>query len=131
VAHLNTRRQAPLQAQPGDSFLRRFSAPYQPLDRVTWAVVPRFGDAQTPPWVRDAWAHPELAVYRWFAAAPALAHVATSAGEDGVAERCAVFRDLRFEFPGRGEPPFRYGVCLREDGSGRAVTWRDGRVEPI
>jgi inner membrane protein len=131
VAHLNTRRQAPLQAQPGDSFLRRFSAPYQPVDQVTWTVVPRFGDAQTPPWVRDAWAHPELAVYRWFAAAPALAHVATPAGEGGSTERCAVFRDLRFEFPGRGEPPFRYGVCLREDGSGRAVTWRDGRVEPI
>ena len=37
----------------------------------------------------------------------------TAAGTQAAdGERCAWFRDLRFDFPGREEGPFRYGVCL-------------------
>lgn len=131
VAHLNTRRQVALQAQPGDGFLRRFSAPYAPQADARWVQVGRFGDADTPGWVREAWAHPALAVYRWFAAAPALDLVLEREDPAAGRQRCAVFRDLRFEFPGRAESPFRYGVCLDERGGAQPVTRVEGRIEPI
>ena len=51
-----------------------------------------------------AWRADALAFFRWFADLPALDGV----GLDG---RCVWFRDLRFETPGRGVTPFRYGVC--------------------
>jgi inner membrane protein len=35
------------------------------------------------------------------------------AGSAGDTERCAAFRDLRFEFPGRETSPFRFALCLR------------------
>ena len=113
VAHVNTRRTAKLDPEvPAlfpPAFVRRFSAPYLPVDQAVWTRVPRFGDAGTPAWVQQAWAHPDLAFFRWFAQTPAL----ISASVDG-GRRCAAFRDMRFDFPGREESPFRYGLCLPE-----------------
>jgi inner membrane protein len=120
VAHVNTRRserlnpEAPALFPP--AFVRRFSAPYLPVDQAAWERIPRFGAVGTPAWVKQAWAQPEFAFYRWFAQTPAL--VATS--EDG-GLRCATFRDLRFDFPGRDESPFRYGLCLPA-ADGQAIT---------
>lgn len=124
LAHLNTRRQQPLVANEDDHFLRRFSAPYAPVRLAQWQQVPRFGGPGTPPWVRELWAQDALATFRWFAQTPALLQAGEQPAADGGRERCAVFRDLRFEFPGRDEAPFRYGVCQRADGSapGRLVT---------
>jgi inner membrane protein len=81
--------------------------------------------------VRQAWQHEVLATYRWFAQAPALAVASEERTADGMLERCAVFRDLRFEFPGRDEPPFRYGVCLRDDQPARLVRRVAGRTRPV
>jgi inner membrane protein len=143
LAHVNTRRTAPLVVSDDDHFIRRFSAPYQPVAQAQWQTVPKFGAADTPAWVRVAWEHEQLATYRWFAQAPALASASEQRAADGGLERCAVFRDLRFEFPGRGEPPFRYGVCLRDAAPGaagaaggaggpaaRLVRLADGRLDP-
>ena len=111
VAHVNTQREEPLLAEADSHFIRRFSAPYLPEAMATWEQVPRFGGPGTPPWVQDAWNAPGFAFFRWFAQTPAL--LPGSAGvQSGAGERCAWFRDLRFDFPGRGEGPFRYGVCL-------------------
>jgi len=112
LAHINTRRTEPLRAVAGDHFIRRFSAPYQPERLATWQVVPRFGPADTPPWVAQAWQHEAFGFYRWFAQTPALFKVEEGVDTQGQRERCAWFRDLRFEFPGREEAPFRFGVCL-------------------
>lgn len=128
VAHLNTRRTAPLVATADNHFIRRFSAVYLPLSQAPWETVPRFGPPGTPGWVAQVFAHPDFAFYRWFAQTPALVGVDETTG--GTApERCAVFRDLRFEFPGRGEPPFRYGLCVNGDDNGSAGRARVFRFE--
>ncbi len=127
LAHVNTRRSEPLVAREDDHFIRRFSAPYLPAAQARWELVWRFGDPATPDWVREAWGHEALAVYRWFAQTPALAEADDRVGDDGQRERCAVFRDLRFEFPGRVATPFRYGVCLRgPDGREARLVRLDG-----
>jgi inner membrane protein len=135
VAHLNTRRSEPLELREGDHFIRRFSAPFMPAAQAPWQQVPRFGGTEAPPWVREAWQHEAMATYRWFALAPALAQASEQVAADGTRERCAVFRDLRFEFPGRSEPPFRYGVCLRDNatqvGGARLVRLEDGTLAPV
>jgi inner membrane protein len=131
VAHVNTRRAEPLMAGEGANFIRRFSAPYGPERLARWQVVERFGPPGTPQWVQQAWAHPALATYRWFAQTPALQQALERPAAGGGLERCAVFRDLRFEFPGRGDPPFRYGLCLQPDGSGRAVRLEGSELLPV
>lgn len=121
VAHVNTRRREPLVAGPGDNFIRRLSAPYLPVSQAQWSRLPRFGGEDAPRWVQDAWSHEAFATYRWFAGAPVLFETAIRRADNGSEERCAAFRDLRFEFPGRESSPFRYGVCLGEGGRGRVM----------
>ncbi|MDO9072067.1 MAG: metal-dependent hydrolase [Rubrivivax sp.] len=131
VAHVNTRRSDVLQAAADSHFLRRYSAPYLPVAQATWQTVPRFGGAGTPGWVQEAWNAEAFAFYRWFAQTPALLQVQ----QDAAGERCAWFRDLRFEFPGRDEGPFRYGVCLPGDGEGsappRVFKLEGGQRQPV
>ncbi len=123
VTHLNTRRTemldpaVPAIFPPG--FVRRFSAPYAPADQAVWERVPRFGAPGTPAWVQEAWAQPRFGFFRWFAQTPALIEATEQAGQ-----RCALFRDLRFDFPGRGEGPFRYGVCLPAQPGGAASLFK-------
>jgi inner membrane protein len=120
LAHINTRRTEALRADADSHFFRRFSAPYLPERMAPWQQVPRFGSAGTPAWVQEAWHAPAFAFFRWFAQTPALLPELMPAlmpalmpGPENVAgERCAWFRDLRFDFPGREAGPFRYGVCL-------------------
>jgi inner membrane protein len=138
VAHLNTRRTEPLVATADDHFIRRFSAPYLPVATAPWEAVARFGPAGTPDWVARAFDHPDFAFYRWFALTPALVDwQETPAAAGGAAERCVLFRDLRFEFPGRGESPFRYGLCAAADaagaqpGSARLFRIEDGQRQPV
>lgn len=109
-AHLNTRRTEPLEAGPDASFLRRFSAPYLPASMAQWQVRERFGDDGASELARAVWEAPDFAFFRWFAMFPVL----DDAGPRG-AERCASFRDLRFEIPAREATLFRYGLC----GNGR------------
>jgi inner membrane protein len=120
IAHLNTRRTEPLLASADDNFIRRFSAPYLPAAQAPWQQLPRFGAAGTPAWVQQAWNDEAFAFFRWFAQTPALLSAAEEPAPGGGVQRCAWFRDLRFEFPGRDEAPFRYGICLR-DGAATAV----------
>jgi inner membrane protein len=130
VAHVNTQRSEPRVATADDHFIRRFSAPFQPVSQAVWLSTPRFGDpAATPAWVAEAWQHEAFAFYRWFALTPALLKAEERRSADGSLERCAFFRDLRFEFPGREEAPFRYGICLRGDGTGASVHKLEGGVE--
>ena len=142
VAHVNTRRTEPLQAQAAGSwmpaFLQAFSAPYQPERLAAWTVVPRFGDAAAPGWVAQAWEHEAFGFFRWFAQTPALLLAQEAPDASGRLERCAWFRDLRFEFPGREAGPFRYGVCLppaeASEGSGapaRVFKLEDGQRLPV
>jgi inner membrane protein len=132
IAHVNTRRSEPLVASADDNFIRRFSAPFQPASQATWQSTPRFGDpATTPAWVAEAWQHEAFAFYRWFALTPALYKVEERRAADGQAERCAFFRDLRFEFPGREEAPFRYGLCLRGDGAAKVYKLEGGVSMPV
>ena len=132
VAHVNTRRSAPLVLADDDNFVRRFSAVYQPAAMARWQQVERFGNGSSQAFVQQAWEHEAFAIYRWFAQAPALAEVLEQDAPGGGRERCAIFRDLRFEFPGRGESPFQYGLCLREgDGAARLVRVEDGVQRPV
>jgi len=131
VAHLNTRRTEPLVAMADDHLIRRFSAPYLPAAQAEWRVVPRFGLGAESAWVREAWQHEALATYRWFATAPVLVKALERTNGDGSVERCAVFGDLRFGFPGREEAPFRYGVCLNGDRDATLVKLAQGQLQPV
>jgi len=108
-AHINTRRSEVLHAGPDDNFIRRLSAPYRPLSLAEWQTRAKFGNGATQDLAREVWSAQDFAFYRWFAMFPVLDHV--DGGSDG--RRCATFRDLRFELPGRDELPFRYGLCER------------------
>ncbi len=130
VADVNTRRTAPLVAGLHDGFVRRLSAPYLPASMASWQVLPKFGDG-APAWVRDVWQHEAMATFRWFAAAPVLVQALDRPAAGGGSERCAVFGDLRFSFPGRGEAPFRYGLCLNGDGPATLVTLDGDELRPV
>jgi inner membrane protein len=122
LAHLNTRRETPLVAGPEAGFIRRLSAPYQPAAAAVWTRLPRFGGEGAPTWVLDAWGHEAFATFRWFAQVPVLFEAALrSVPGEGGTERCAAFRDLRFEFPGRDGSPFRYALCLSDAGTARVL----------
>jgi inner membrane protein len=111
-AHVNTRRSEPLIAGPDANFIRRFSAPYQPLDRAQWTIASQFGTPGDATLSRAVWGAPEFAFYRWFAQFPVLERV-----ERDSARECVFYRDLRFATPGRGEVPFRYGLCRAPGGN--------------
>lgn len=108
LAHLNTRRSEPMLAGPDDNFIRRYSAPYQPVAQAVWERRARFGNGEAEALARSVWEAEDFAFYRWFALFPVLDRV-DAADPGGM--RCAAFRDLRFEMPGRTELPFRYGLC--------------------
>lgn len=120
VAHINTRRTQALDPRLRvwwlPAFVRDYSAPYQPASQAAWQTVPRFGGPGAPDWVAQAWGHEAFGFYRWFAQTPALLEAGETPNADGMAQRCVVFRDLRFDFPGRDEGPFRYGLCLPAGG---------------
>lgn len=113
-AHVNLRREAVREGQPGDGFIARLDAPFRPLGDARWEVRSRFGETpETVALARAAWASPGFAFYRWFAGMPAF---------DGITagSTCAWFVDLRFANPGSERVPFRYGVCREGD----AGAWR-------
>lgn len=131
VADLNTRRREPLVASADDHFIRRLSAPYQPAALATWRVQPKFGDDGTPAWVRELWQHDAMSTFRWFAEVPTLVRALERPAAGGGTERCAVFADLRFGFPGRNEMPFRYGLCLNGERAARLVKLDGDALLPL
>ncbi|MCU0950218.1 MAG: metal-dependent hydrolase [Burkholderiaceae bacterium] len=112
VAHVNTRRTEPLVATESDNFIRRFSAPYQPLSMATWEPWSKFGAPADASLAREVWQHPQFGFFRWFAMYPLVYRV-----EHSATETCVWYRDLRFAFPGRDSVPFRYGMCRNGEGS--------------
>jgi inner membrane protein len=114
-AHVNTRRTDPLVVGPDAGFIRRFSAPYQPLDRARWQVADKLPDGPEEALVHAAWDRAEFGFFRWFARFPVVERIERGADGD-----CVAFRDLRFVTPGRDEVPFRYGMCRLAGGAWRA-----------
>ena len=108
--HINLWREEEKRYAPGDGFVRRLDAAYQPVALAQWETRSRYGERAE---VREAWNSPAMAVYRWFADQPAF---------DGMApdSACVWFVDLRFLTPGRAAMPFRYGACREQPGA----AWR-------
>jgi len=106
-AHVNLVRGEQRRYQPGDGFIARLDAPYQPLAQARWETRSRYGPSKE---IEEAWNSPALAFYRWFADQPAF---------DGLSEgsTCVWFTDLRFLTPGREGMPFRYRVCRDAPGA--------------
>ncbi len=124
IAHLNTRRSEVMSAAADDGFIRRYTAHYRPVAQAEWTVRPRFGEGEARALSQAAWTAPEFAFFRWFSMFP-VAEPPTADAPD-----CAVFRDLRFETPGRDTVPFRYGLC--RDGSGWRRVLRTGHgLQPV
>ena len=105
-AHVNLRRGEPRRYAPGDGFVARLDAGYQPLSQARWETRDRYGSALA----KEAWQSEALSVFRWFADLPA--YDGASAGST-----CVWFVDLRFLTPGRDGMPFRFGACREESGS--------------
>lgn len=118
-AHVNTRRTEPLAERADDNFIRRFSAPYQPLAQARWHTALMAPPGPDEALVRAAWSHPEFEFFRWFAQFPAFDRVDRAA--DG---ECVWFKDLRFLTPGRSALPFRYGMCRAANGG-----WQPFRLD--
>ncbi len=118
-AHVNLRRSEPRPAAPGDGFVAKLDAPYQPLERAQWERRSRFGDSGDERMLaREASGSPALAFFRWFAALPAF---------DGVGEGdCVAFLDLRFVTPGREYVPFRFEACRESPGTAWRAYPREG-----
>jgi inner membrane protein len=106
-SHINLRRTEARRYAPGDGFIARIDSPYLPREQAVWVVRRRYGETDQQ-FISEAWRSDALAVYRWFAALPAL---------DGREGNCAWFVDLRFETPGRSGTPFRYGACRDAPGA--------------
>jgi inner membrane protein len=103
-ANINLVRAAPLRYREGDGFIARLDSAYEPLAVAHWATRNRYGEGAEGALARAAWNSDAMAPYRWFADLPA--YDGMSAGST-----CVWFIDLRFDSPGRGAPPFRYGAC--------------------
>jgi inner membrane protein len=122
-AHVNLVRDTPRRFQPGDGFVAKLDAPYQPLAQARWETRSRYGENEVG---KEAWQAPSLAFFRWFAERPAF---------DGSTRSpdCFWFADLRFLNPGRDGMPFRFGACREKPGS----PWRayerldEGGVVPL
>jgi inner membrane protein len=100
---------APVSADAG--LIARVSSSFAPVAMARWTAAPRFGaSAEDMRTAREAWQQAGFSFYRWFADYPALYRI-----DRGNPSTCAWFEDLRFDVPGRGNTPFRYGMC-REDG---------------
>jgi inner membrane protein len=106
-SHINLTRTEVRRYTPGDGFVARIDSPYMPLHQAVWVVRRRYGETDQQ-FIAEAWRSDALTVYRWFADLPAL---------DAKEGNCAWFVDLRFDTPGRGATPFRYGACRDAPGS--------------
>jgi inner membrane protein len=112
-AHVNLVREAPRRFSPGDGFVARLDAPFQPLASAEWHTRSRYGGDEAT--ARQAWESPALAFLRWFTERPAFDGL-----ETGSSGTCVWFLDLRFLNPGRDWVPFRYGACRERPGA----AWR-------
>jgi inner membrane protein len=106
-AHVNLVREAPRRYTPGDGFVAKLDAAYEPLAAAHWQARSRYGEGEV---AKEAWESPALGFFRWFAERPAL---------DGVTREpeCYWFVDLRFLNPGRDWIPFRFGACREKPGA--------------
>jgi inner membrane protein len=102
----------PFLRRLGSTFIDRLAAPYVPATNATWTAVARFGPDEARALVREAYAEPGLAHFRWFAAHPAFYRL-----DRGNPSVCVWFQDLRFVTPGRDVTPFRYGLCREGEGA--------------
>ena len=120
-AHINLVREVPRKFTPGDGFVAKLDAAFQPRATARWETRSRFGEGGLG---KEAWDSRPLAFYRWFAERPAF---------DGWSDfpTCAWFLDLRFANPGRDWVPFRFGACRVAPGAPWRAYERDaesGRV---
>ena len=112
---VNRVRRESLPLGPESGFIRRLDAIYLPLSQAQWVFGTRFGASESERAIaREAWSHPKLAFFRWFADEPMLLRV-----DAGNPSTCAWFQDLRFFTPGRNAWPFRYGMCRETGGEWR------------
>ena len=108
-------RTLPEPAGPDAGLIARISSAFAPVSMARWVSAPRFGDTPENRHVaREAWQQPAFAFYRRFADFPALYRI-----DRGNPSTCVWFQDLRFALPGRGNAPFRYGMCRDGDGPWR------------
>ena len=106
------RSEPPAPAGENSGLIERISRVFAPVSMARWIPAPRFGAVPEEIRIaREAWQQPAFGFYRWFADYPALYRV-----DRGNPSQCAWFEDLRFTMPGRGNTPFRYGMCRDGDG---------------
>ena len=112
---VNLVRREPVSLGPEPSYLQRLDSIYLPLPQAQWVFGSRFGTLESErAFAREAWLHPKLEFFRWFAEEPMLLRV-----DAGKSPACAWFQDLRFFTPGRDVWPFRYGMCRESRGEWR------------
>ena len=105
----------PAPAAEDAGVIARLSSAFAPVSMARWISAPRFGSSPEDVRIaREAWQQSSFSFYRWFADYPALYRI-----DRGNPSTCVWFEDLRFNVPGRGNGPFRYGMCREHDGPWR------------
>jgi inner membrane protein len=105
----------PAPATEDAGLIARLSSAFAPVPMARWIPAPLFGSSPEDMRIaREAWQQASFSFYRWFADYPALYRI-----DRGNPSTCVWFEDLRFNTPGRGNVPFRYGVCREDDGPWR------------
>ena len=105
----------PAPAAEGAGLIARLSSAYAPVSMARWIPAPLFGRSPGDVRIaREAWRQASFSFYRWFADYPALYRI-----DRGNPSTCVWFEDLRFALPGRGNVPFRYGMCREDNGPWR------------
>jgi inner membrane protein len=119
-------RTMPAPAAEDAGLIARLSSAFAPVSMARWIAAPLFGSSPEDVRIaREAWQQASFSFYRWFADYPALYRI-----DRGNPSTCVWFEDLRFNVPGRGNVPFRYGMCREEHGPWRAfqLTGGGGRL---
>lgn len=118
----------PAPAGPDAGLIARLSSAFAPVSMARWVEAPRYGRSPEEISIaRQAWQQPSFAFYRWFADYSALYRI-----DRGNPEQCVWFEDLRFSTPGRGNVPFRFGLCRINGGPWQPYQLRaDGERLPL
>ena len=107
VSYVNLRRIQQTHVPASAGFFARVDAQYQPLDKLNWLSIKRFGSVEEASLAKLSWQHllPDI---KRFMEYPGLVNVEQSAEEN-----CAWFIDQRFVMEGL-RAPFLFGACLNK-----------------
>ncbi|MFO8023845.1 metal-dependent hydrolase [Thiohalophilus sp.] len=127
VSYVNLhRRQAIALQEEQTGMLERINAIYQPLSRLSWQTLSRYGETAAQDLARNVWHKAMLKDIRDFMLFPALYRIEQR--EQGL---CAWFQDHRFILGDARNVPFRFGACRNGDNDWQLYRHQGDHIVPL